>query len=72
MTQAARRILQSELGGTVPGGLDELTVEELSGFASILRVAKRRQSEQLEVAVDEALEIVPRLLRRPVRKILFG
>ena len=54
------------------GGLEVLTEEELSGFAAMLRVAKRRQCQQLEAAVDEALEIVPRLLRRPVRKILFG
>jgi hypothetical protein len=38
----------------------------------MLRAAKLGQSEQLEAAVDEALEIVPRILRRPVRKILFG
>ena len=72
MSEAARRILKPELGGSVPGGLEELTEEELSGFASMLRIAKRRQSDELEAAVDEALEIVPRLLRRPVRKILFG
>jgi hypothetical protein len=72
MTPAARRILKPELGATVPGGLDELSEAELKRFASMLRVAKRRQSEELEVAIDEALEILPRLLRRPVRKILFG
>jgi len=74
MSQAAAtdRILKLELGGVVPGGLEGLTEEELSGFATLLRVAKQRQSEELEEAVDEALEIVPRLLRRPVRKILFG
>jgi hypothetical protein len=72
MSQTARRILKPELGGTVPGGLEGLTEEELTGFAAMLRAAKRRQSEELEAAVDEALEIVPRLLRRPVRKILFG
>ncbi|HEY5317479.1 MAG TPA: hypothetical protein VIJ20_05830 [Solirubrobacteraceae bacterium] len=71
MSKAARRILGPELG-TVPGGLEELTEKELSGFADMLQVAKREQSEQLEAAVDEALEIVPRLLRRTIRKILFG
>jgi hypothetical protein len=72
MSKAARRILGPELGGTVPDELEGLTEKELKGFAAILQSAKRRQSEQLEAAVDEALEIVPRLLRRPVRKILFG
>lgn len=72
MSDAARRILKPELGGVVPGGLESLTEDELSEFAAMLRAAKLGQSEQLEAAVDEALEIVPRLLRRPVRKILFG
>jgi hypothetical protein len=72
MSQDARRILRPELGGSVPGGLDELTDEELSGFAAILRVAKKQQSEQLGEAIDEALQIVPRLLRGTIRKILFG
>jgi hypothetical protein len=72
MSQAARRILKPELGGIVPGGLEALTDEELTAFAAMLRVAKRRQSEQLGAAVDEALEIVPRLLRGTIRKILFG
>jgi hypothetical protein len=72
MSQAARRILGPELGGIVPGGLEGLTEQELTGFAAMLRAAKRRQSEELGAAVDEALEIVPRLLRGTIRKILFG
>jgi hypothetical protein len=72
MSQAARRILGPELGGTVPGGLEGLTEEELNGFVAMLRAAKRQQSEELGAAVDDALEIVPRLLRGTVRKVLFG
>lgn len=72
MTRAASRILKPELGGSIPSGLDALTEDELTGFAAMLRVAKRRQSQQLESAVDEALDIVPRLLRGTIRKILFG
>jgi len=72
MSQTARRILGPELGGIVPGGLEGLTEQELKGFAAMLRAAKRRQSEELGAAVDEALEIVPRLLRGTIRKILFG
>jgi hypothetical protein len=72
MSQAARRILKPELGGAAPSGLDALTEDELHGFAAALRVAKRRQSDELELAVDQALDIVPRLLRGTIRKILFG
>jgi hypothetical protein len=72
MSQAASRILRPELGGSVPDGLDVLSEEDLSGFAAMVRIAKKRQSQQLESAVDEALDIVPRLLRGTIRKILFG
>lgn len=73
MTQAtATRILKPELGGSVPDGLGALSEDELDALAGVLRVAKRRQSQELEAAVEAALDIVPRLLRGAVRKILFG
>ncbi len=72
MSQDARRVLKPELGGSVPDGLDALTAEEATGFAAILRAARRRQSQELERAVEQALDIVPRLLRGTIRKMLFG
>lgn len=72
MSTPARRLLEAELDGRLPDGLDTLTGEELSDFAERLRDAKQRQSLALEVGIDDALEIVPRLVRGPVRKILFG
>jgi hypothetical protein len=72
MNENAERILKSELGGNVPHGMDGLTEADMAGFAAILHDAKRRQSKELEDAVDQALEIVPRLLRGTIRRILFG
>jgi hypothetical protein len=72
MNENAERILKSELGGKAPHGLDGLTEADMSSFAGILHDAKRRQSRELEEAVDQALEIVPRLLRGTIRRILFG
>ena len=72
MGRSAARILKPELGGTVPDGLDALTEDELIEFAAILKAAKRGQSQELEAAVEEALDIVPRLLRGTIRRILFG
>ncbi|HEU0317290.1 MAG TPA: hypothetical protein VFR49_08170 [Solirubrobacteraceae bacterium] len=72
MSQAFRRILKPELGGGVPDGLGVLSDDELDEFAGIVRAAKRRQSQELELAVEQALDIVPRLLRGTMRKILFG
>ena len=66
------RELEQELGGRPPDGLATLTDEERSDLAERLHDAKRRQSQALERGIDEALEIVPRLVRGPVRKILFG
>jgi hypothetical protein len=72
MNENAERILKSELGGKVPHGMDGLTEADMAAFAGILHDAKARQSRALEEAVDDALEIVPRLLRGAVRRILFG
>jgi hypothetical protein len=56
----------------VPSGLEALTEDELTAFASVVRGARRRQSQELEAAVEQALDIVPRLLRGTIRRILFG
>jgi hypothetical protein len=64
--------LEAELGGRAPDGICALTDAQLRAFTGLLCDAKRRQSEALESAVEQALEIVPRMLRGPVRKILFG
>jgi hypothetical protein len=72
MNENAQRILKSELGGKVPHGMDGLTEADMAGFAGILHDAKDRQSKELEDAVDQALGIVPRLLRGTIRRILFG
>ena len=53
--------------------LDEPTAEMwLRSFTDLLQAAKRRQSEALAEAAEQSLEIVPRVLRGSVRKILFG
>ncbi len=72
MTASAMRSLEAELGDRVPDGLERLTDEELSDLADRLHDAKLRQSQSLDDAIEEALEIVPRLLRGSMRKVLFG
>jgi histidinol-phosphate/aromatic aminotransferase/cobyric acid decarboxylase-like protein len=69
---STRRLLEEELEMRLPDGLRALTDEELTDLAERVLEAKQRQSLALEVGIDEALEIVPRLVRGPVRKILFG
>jgi hypothetical protein len=72
MSSNGVRALESELGGRAPDGLEALGEAQLRAFTDLLREAKRRQSEALQAATEEALEIVPRMARGPVRKILFG
>jgi hypothetical protein len=72
MSATALRALEAELGGRAPEGLQSLADADVRAFTDLLRDAKRRQSDGLEAAVEQALEIVPRIVRGPVRKILFG
>jgi len=71
MTSDAHRTLEQELDGRVPEALATLKDEELTDLADRLHNAKARQSQALDRGIDQALEIVPRLLRGSVRKILF-
>lgn len=66
------RALEAELGGRAPDGLHALTDAELRSFTGVLHDARCRQSAALESAIVDALKIVPRMLRGPVRMILFG
>ncbi len=72
MSAKAMRDLEEELGGRAPDGLDALTDAQLRAFTDLRHEKKGRQSEELQAAVEQSLEIVPRMVRGPVRKILFG
>ena len=72
MNTPARRLLEEELHMRLPDGLRGVKEEHLTDLADRVLAAKQRQSLALEVGIDDALEIVPRLVRGPVRKILFG
>lgn len=72
MSAKALRDLEAELGGRAPDGLQALSDAQLRAFTELLHDTKARQSESLRAAVEQSLEIVPRMCRGPVRKILFG
>jgi len=65
-------ILEGELGGPVPDGFEQLGDEQLLALADLLQEARERGQEELQEGVRDALNFVPRLMRGPVRKILFG
>jgi hypothetical protein len=72
MSATQLRALEAELGARPPEGLQAIGSADLRTMTALLRDAKQRQSAALESAIEEALEIVPRMVRGPVRKMLFG
>jgi len=65
-------ILEDELGARIPDGLELLSARDLTALADLLHDAKARQAQDLDEGVEDSLNFVPRLMRGPVRKILFG
>ncbi|HUR84480.1 MAG TPA: hypothetical protein VMY78_03985 [Solirubrobacteraceae bacterium] len=72
MSGDAIDILEGELDARVPEALDVLGRDDLLLLADLLHDAKAHQAQELDEGVEASLEIVPRLMRGPVRKILFG
>ena len=72
MSDDAIDILELQLGARIPEGLEVLADDELLVLADLLAEAKASQARELEAGVGGSLEIVPRLMRGPVRKMLFG
>ena len=68
----ARARLEEELEGSLPPGLAGLSEAELETLAEAILAARTRQAEALRRATAHGLDFVPRLLRGPVRKVLFG
>ena len=68
----ATDILEDELGDRIPEGLEALSDDQLHALAELLRDAKARQARELDEGMEQSLDIVPRLMRGPVRRILFG
>jgi hypothetical protein len=64
--------LRAALGADPPAGLEVLGDAELVSLAAAIREASDHQARALREAGDQALRHVPRLLRGPVRKALFG
>ncbi len=65
MTDAIER----ELAASPPSGLGRLTPEQRDDLAQAIRDAKRRQAAALAAAGEQALGLIPRILRGPVRRL---
>jgi hypothetical protein len=72
MSDDAIDTLEEELGARIPEGIEVLADDELLLLADLLHEAKASQAQELDEGVEGSLDIVPRLMRGPVRKMLFG
>jgi hypothetical protein len=68
----AVKALARELNGAAPEGLQPLGGDGVARIAELVAAAKREQAEAIDTAIHAGLDAVPLLLRRPVRKVLFG
>ena len=64
--------LRRELGGDPPPAIAALDDVQLELLAVVLKAAREHQAEALAAATESGLGFVPRLLRGPVKKLLFG
>ena len=52
--------------------LEQLTPEESALLLGLLKKAKMAHQHSLDRSIDDALKVLPRLIRPAARKILFG
>lgn len=71
MADPGTKALQDELGA-LPAGLDRLTDAERADLAAAIATIRAQQTEAMDVAIDRALQGVPRLLRGTARRVLLG
>jgi hypothetical protein len=64
--------LRAALRAEPPAGLEALDDATLITIAAAVREAEERQARELRDSGDRALRYVPPLLRRAVRKAIFG
>jgi hypothetical protein len=62
--------LEHQLRGPAPSGLTRLSPAELTHLAGAIQAARQRQAAELEAAGEQALSLVPRLLRGPIRRLV--
>jgi hypothetical protein len=62
-------VLEQELGAMPPRAVDQLPAGQQEDLAAAIRDARRRQAKALAAAAEQALNLIPRVLRGPVRKL---
>ena len=61
--------IEKELATSPPAGVCRLAVEQQDDLARAIRDAKHRQAAALAAAGEQALGLIPRILRGPIRRM---
>ncbi|MFI9508516.1 hypothetical protein [Nocardia sp. NPDC052566] len=69
MSDAARQ-LTATLDAPLPDEFDRLSEAELAELDRLLRTAREQRAQELGAAIDSSLQLVPRLMRPAVKKVL--
>ncbi|MFF2083972.1 hypothetical protein ACFVVM_09350 [Nocardia sp. NPDC058176] len=68
----ATTVLLTELGGEPADVIRRLTPEEAVTVLTLYLSTKQKRRRDLDTAIDDILGVLPRLVRIPARKIMFG
>jgi hypothetical protein len=63
--------LAGEYGAPLPPGLAGLSSEQATQLVEAIEAARRHQDEALRTATEAGLGFVPKVLRGPVKRVLF-
>jgi hypothetical protein len=61
--------IETELATSPPASVRQLTAEQQNDLARAIRDAKHRQAAALAAAGEQALGLIPRILRGPIRRM---
>ncbi|HEX7740249.1 MAG TPA: hypothetical protein VF426_11440 [Marmoricola sp.] len=64
--------LEKEFGGTLPPGLAALDPADQDRLCDAIDATRKRQKKELRESTERGLDFIPRLLRVPIKKALFG
>lgn len=71
---AARQVdeaLRAAIGGEPPDSVAQLDHDAQRALGTLIADSRNRQQQQLGKALEDALGYLPRMLRAPVRRVLF-
>jgi hypothetical protein len=70
VSEAGVETLREQLRADPPAGVAALAEADLQHLAEAVRAARHRQAAELDRAGEQALRLIPRILRGPIRKVV--